>query len=65
MDNTLEARVIKALKEIVADTTFIVATHRASVLTLFDRIIWLEGGRIIADGPRDEVLKKMNAPQAA
>lgn len=65
MDNTLETRVIKALKDIIADKTFIVATHRASVLALVDRIVWLEGGRVIADGPRDEVLKKMNAPQAA
>jgi ATP-binding cassette subfamily C protein LapB len=65
MDNTLEARVIKALREIAADRTFIVATHRAPVLALVDRIVWLEGGRVIADGPRDEVLKKMNAPQAA
>jgi ATP-binding cassette subfamily C protein LapB len=34
-------------------------THRPSLLKLVDRIILLEGGRIVADGPRDMVLAQI------
>ncbi|WP_444870365.1 hypothetical protein ACTTAF_16810 [Rhodobacter capsulatus] len=33
-------------------------THDPSRLTGFDRILWLEGGRIEADGPPAEVLPR-------
>ena len=36
-------------------------THRASVLSLVERLIVLDGGRVVADGPRDEVLKALAA----
>jgi ATP-binding cassette subfamily C protein LapB len=59
MDNMLEARVVRDLKPWVGSRTLIVATHRAPVLALVDRIVWLEGGRIIADGPKAEILEKI------
>lgn len=33
-------------------------THRPALLALVDRIIVVEGGKIVADGPRDEILTK-------
>ncbi len=59
MDNDLERRIVNNLQGWIGERTFIVATHRAPLLSLVDRIIWLHNGRIIADGPRDEILKKL------
>lgn len=61
MDNSLEARIIAALGEHLGATGLVIASHRMPVLKLVDRIIWLEGGRIVADGPRDQVLARLGA----
>ncbi|MGL4727196.1 MAG: ATP-binding cassette domain-containing protein, partial [Bosea sp. (in: a-proteobacteria)] len=58
LDNTLEARVLTALKAELSGRGLVVATHRLQVLALVDRVIWIEGGRIVADGPKDEVFRK-------
>jgi len=34
----------------------VVATHSQIMLSMLDRLIVVEGGRIVADGPRDKVL---------
>src|SRR6201996_8031634 len=65
MDTMLEMRLVKNLKEFIGDRTLIVATHRAPVLQLVDRIIWLDSGRIVADGPKAEVLSRMSGAAAA
>jgi len=64
MDTMLEARLVKSLKEIIGNRTLIVATHRAPVLQLVDRIIWLDSGRLVADGPKADVLKRMSGVAA-
>lgn len=64
MDNALEAHVIKALRGWLKDRTLIVSTHRVPLLSLVDRIIVMDEGRIIADGPRDVILKKIAQPAA-
>ena len=56
MDNTYEAEFIQRLKKFIENKTFMVITHRRSILELVDRIIVLDNGRILADGPRDEIL---------
>lgn len=38
------------------DQTLIVSTHRTSMLRIVDRIIVIDNGRIVADGPRDKIL---------
>jgi ATP-binding cassette subfamily C protein LapB len=64
MDNGLEMRVIRDLKEELGDRTLIVATHRAAVLDLVERIIWIDDGRIVADGPKAEVLSRLRRTAA-
>lgn len=64
MDTMLEARLVRNLKEFIGNRTLVVATHRAPVLQLVDRVIWLESGRIVADGPKAEVLKRMSGAAA-
>ncbi len=60
MDNTLEAQLIDNLRQYLGGRTLIVATHRAALLSLCDRIIWLDQGSVMADGPREEVLARIN-----
>ncbi len=59
LDNSAEGHIVAGLRGHIGDATLIVATHRANVLNLVDRIIWMDKGRIIADGPRDEVLGRL------
>jgi len=50
---------LKALSQ--GDLTIVVATHRPSLLALVDRLLWIERGRVIADGPRDQVLSNIRS----
>ncbi len=60
MDNALEARVKKSLIEFIKTKTFIMITHRTSLLPLVNRLILVDRGKIVADGPRDEIIKKLS-----
>jgi ATP-binding cassette subfamily C protein LapB len=40
------------------EQTLIVSTHRNAMLAIVDRLIVIDKGRIIADGPRDQILAK-------
>ena len=61
MDSGAEARLKERLAEILPAKTLLLATHRPSMLELVDRLIVIDGGRIVADGPRDVVLRELNA----
>lgn len=61
MDSALEQRVKTELAEYIQSKTFIMITHRTPLLSLVDRIVFLDKGRIVADGPRDEILAKLSA----
>ena len=61
LDNVAENAVINALDALPADTGIVVATHRPAVLRIVDRIILLNGGTIMLDGPKDEVLGKLRS----
>ena len=64
MDTMLEMRLVRSMKDFIGTRTLIVATHRAPVLQLVDRIIWLDSGRLLADGPKADVLKRMSGVAA-
>lgn len=57
LDNISEAQLRERLKSYFTNKTLIVLTHRTSILHLVDRIIVMEQGRIIKDGPLHEVVK--------
>jgi len=58
MDTQTELYFIEHLKTAIsADQALVVATHRHNMLSILNRLIVIDGGKIIADGPRDEVLK--------
>ena len=58
MDKQSENHFIKNIKEINKNKTFIIITHKPSLLTLVDRVIILDDGKIIADGPKNVILSK-------
>jgi ATP-binding cassette subfamily C protein LapB len=57
-DNSHEQRLVAELKALPEGVGMIIATHRMALLGLVDRVIWLDGGRIVADGPRDEIFRR-------
>lgn len=60
MDLATERQLIANLEaSLTPEQTVLVATHRYSVLSLVTRLIVLDNGRIMADGPRDEVLNHL------
>ncbi len=59
MDNSLEAHFVRACRGEVVDKTLVLTTHRTHLLKLVDRVIWLDKGKVIADGPRDKVLSSL------
>ena len=61
MDSVSEARVVGLLRELAAEgVTLVVTTHKTALLPLLDRLIVLQGGRMLLDGPRDAVLAKLS-----
>ncbi len=64
MDLLTEQAVIAGLKAWAPGRTLILATHRPALLTLVDRVIWLDDGKVVADQPVAAVMARIN-PQAA
>ena len=46
-------------KALSPQQTLVVSTHRNAMLSLVDRLIVIDGGRIVADGPKDRVLASL------
>ena len=65
MDAQTESDLIARLKPEIAGKTMILITHRTSLLALVDRIVILDGGKVVADGPRDAVLQRLARGKAA
>jgi ATP-binding cassette, subfamily C, bacterial LapB len=60
MDTMTERQLIARLKDAVPEhATLVLCTHRHSALALVDRLLVVDGGRIIADGPKDAVLEAL------
>lgn len=59
MDNTAENHFKNQLAKYLEGKTLILVTHKSSMLTLVDRLIVLNDGQLVADGPRDEILKAL------
>ncbi|TGT41323.1 MULTISPECIES: type I secretion system permease/ATPase [unclassified Mesorhizobium] len=60
MDLASERQLIKQLKTAFdRNTTLIVSTHRFSMLELADRLIVVEQGKIVADGPKEQVIQAL------
>lgn len=62
MDQEQEKRCLDVLtQQAQAGKTIIIVTHKPSLLPLVNRLMVVNGNRVILDGPRDEVLAKFSA----
>jgi ATP-binding cassette subfamily C protein LapB len=62
MDEQLEEYVIRQMHSWLSGRTLVLVTHRPALLKLVDRIVVLDNGRVVADGPRDHILQAANKP---
>jgi ATP-binding cassette subfamily C protein LapB len=63
MDNTGEERLKARLQAVVEHKTVVLVTHRASLLSLVDRLLVIDRGQIVADGPKAAVMEALKKGQ--
>ena len=63
MDNTGEERLKQRLQSVVENKTVVLVTHRASLLSLVDRLLVIDRGQILADGPKAVVMEALKKGQ--
>ncbi|MBI5279109.1 MAG: type I secretion system permease/ATPase [Burkholderiales bacterium] len=61
MDFSSEAEFKQRLRKYAASKTMLIVSHRTSLLELADRIIVLDEGQVVADGPKDKVMADLEA----
>lgn len=63
MDDLSEEAFKSKLAHIVEDKTVIVITHRPSILSIVDRLIVIDDGKVIADGPKAKIISSFGNSQ--
>lgn len=63
MDNSTETLFRQRLAGMIEDKTLLLITHRSSMLPLVNRLIVIDQGHIVADGPKDQVLEALQNEQ--
>ena len=64
LDQTLENTLVSRLETWLKGRTAVIATHRMPILSLTDRVLILQSGKMVVDGPRDQVLDHMKTARA-
>lgn len=60
MDSTTEMKLERSLKENLHNKTAVLVTHKSSLLSIVDRIIVIDNGKVVLDGSKNEVLQKLS-----
>lgn len=63
MDPASENRLRRRLETLSQGKTVLLITHKGSMLPLVDKLILMDRGKLIAFGPRDEIIAKLQARQ--
>ena len=61
MDFSTEALVTQRMQAFTEGKTVVLVTHRTSMLAFVDRVIVVDQGRIVADGPRERIMQALAA----
>jgi ATP-binding cassette subfamily C protein LapB len=61
MDSGSEQQLLQDLIVAVKDKTFILITHRGTLLDAIDRVVVVDSGRVTQDGPKDKILTRGNS----
>lgn len=59
LDSRAEKKFIESIKATASERTLVLITHKMELLSLVDRIIVLEKGKLVIDGPKEVVLKQL------
>ncbi|HUG24401.1 type I secretion system permease/ATPase, partial [Piscinibacter sp.] len=65
MDFSTEAQITARMNTFVHDKTVVLVTHRTSMLAMVTRVIVVDGGKIVADGPRDRIMEALASGRIA
>lgn len=60
LDQLTEKQTLAALHQWCRDKTLLVVTHRTQVLSMVNRVVVIDQGQVVMDGPRDEILRKLS-----
>jgi ATP-binding cassette subfamily C protein LapB len=61
LDHLAEAHVIDRLHTFAAAKTMLLITHRLPLLALVDRLIVIDQGRVVRDGPKERILQELGS----
>jgi ATP-binding cassette subfamily C protein LapB len=59
LDGRSEAAFASHLRALPAHTTIVLVTHRPAMIEAAQRLIVMEAGKVLLDGPRDDVLAQL------
>ncbi|MGV6989109.1 type I secretion system permease/ATPase [Testudinibacter sp. P80/BLE/0925] len=59
LDQASEIQALRVIANWCRNRTMVIVTHRPQVLQIVDRIVIIDQGKVVMDGPRDAVLKKL------
>jgi len=65
MDHNTEQSFIAHFKTFIKGRTLVLATHKPAMLDLVERLIVLDSGKVVADGPRDVIMQALSKPAPA
>jgi ABC-type multidrug transport system fused ATPase/permease subunit len=61
LDNTTQARIQQAIDNMRRDRTVVIIAHRLSTIMNADRILYMQDGRILAEGTHEELMRSCEA----
>ncbi len=59
LDNARIKEFITQMEQHIQGKTFIVVSHKASILSLVDQLVVMQSGKIVARGPKEKILNKI------
>ena len=65
MDAQSEAAFLRHLQAATGERTLVMVTHRPALLDLVQRVVVIDGGRVVLDGPKDQVLAALSGSRPA
>jgi len=65
MDFSSEAAITQRLSAFARHKTVVLVTHRTSLLSMVERVIVVDQGRVVADGPRDRIMEALQSGRIA
>jgi len=65
MDFSTESLITQRLTAFAQNKTVVLVTHRVSLLSMVTRVIVIDGGRVVADGPRDRIMEALQSGRIA